>query len=191
MSTISVNLSRRLAEGTQLLPIAKGGCDMTKRMMSMLLLVLVCLAWSSAATAAAKKKGGAPAKTVVLTPDQMQWKEPPQGLPNTQVAVLEGDPAQPGFFVIRLKIPAGSKIPPHVHDNVERVTVISGSVNLAMGSKAENPQVLPTGSYFSIPPRTVHNAWVDQETVLQIATNGPWTFRPVGKPGAGMGDDSR
>lgn len=164
---------------------------MTKKMMTMLLLVLVSLAWNSAATAAADKKGGVPAKTVILTPDQMQWKEPPKGLPNTLVAVLEGDPAKPGFFVIRLKVPAGTKIPPHVHDNVERVTVISGSVNLAMGKKAENPQVLPAGSYFSIPPRTVHNAWVDQETVLQIGTNGPWTFREVGKPGGETGGGSR
>jgi quercetin dioxygenase-like cupin family protein len=155
---------------------------MTKRMLSMLLLALVALAWSSAATAAGKK-GSHPAKKVILTPEQLQWQEPPKGIPHAQVAVLEGDPAKPGFFVIRLKLAAGTKVPPHLHDNVERVTVISGSVNLAMGKKAANPQLLPAGSYFSLPPKTVHNAWVDEETVLQIATNGPWSFHPVGKPG--------
>jgi quercetin dioxygenase-like cupin family protein len=121
------------------------------------------------------------AKNVILTPDEIQWKEGPKALPETKMAVLEGDPGKRGFFVARLKLPAGTKIPPHVHKNMERVTVISGKFNLAMGDKPENPKVLPAGSYFSLPPRTVHNAWADEDTILQISTYGPWTFKLVGK----------
>jgi hypothetical protein len=50
-----------------------------------------------------------------------------------------------------------------------------------MGDKPENPTILQAGSYFSLPPKVVHNAWVDEETVLQISTMGPWTFKMVGK----------
>ena len=48
-----------------------------------------------------------------------------------------------------------------------------------MGDKAENPTLLPAGSYFSLPPGNVHNAWVDEDTIVQIGTTGPWTFKPL------------
>jgi hypothetical protein len=48
-----------------------------------------------------------------------------------------------------------------------------------MGTTQENPVLLPAGSYFSIKPKTVHNAWVDEETVVQISTRGPWTLYTV------------
>ncbi len=127
-----------------------------------------------------KKMAGAMTK-IVLTPDELQWKEGPPALPQAKIAVLEGDPSKRGFFVTRLKLPAGTKIPPHIHKGRERVTVISGKFNLAMGDKPENPVILPAGSYFSLPPHTVHNAWVDEDTVLQISTMGPWTFKPIKK----------
>jgi quercetin dioxygenase-like cupin family protein len=127
------------------------------------------------------KKMARDVEKIVLTPDELQWKEGPKALPNAKIAVLEGDPGKDGFFVMRLKLPAGTKIPVHVHHNRERVTVISGKFYLAMGEKSENPKALLAGSYFSLPPRIVHNAWVDEETVVQISTTGPWTFKPVKK----------
>lgn len=129
----------------------------------------------------AQEKKMAQVERIILTPDEVQWKEGPQALPNAKIAVLEGDPSKSGFFVMRLKLPAGAKIPAHVHKKRERVTVLSGKFNLAMSDKPENPKVLPAGSYFSLPPRIVHNAWVEEETVLQISTEGPWTFKPVKK----------
>lgn len=146
-------------------------------------LVLVSLSMASAAVAA-ERKGTAPAaKQIILTPDQIEWKQGPASLPTTQMAVLEGDPKKPGFFVMRVKLPAGTKIAPHIHENVERVTVISGAMKLAMGTIQDNPVVLPAGSYFALKPKTVHNAWVDEETILQIATRGPWTLKLVKQGG--------
>jgi quercetin dioxygenase-like cupin family protein len=123
---------------------------------------------------AAENKGSA---KIVLTPDQLQWKPGPKELGKAEVAVLDGDPAGKGFFVSRVKLPAGTKLPPHVHPNVERVTVLSGKINLAMGATADNPIVLPAGSYFSLPANTLHNAWTDEETILQISTIGPWSMQ--------------
>jgi quercetin dioxygenase-like cupin family protein len=154
---------------------------MKKKWMSMALLFLVSLVWITAGSAAERKKMTSSTKTIILAPDELQWKEGPASLPEVKMAILDGDPHKRGLFVIRLKLPVGTKIPPHMHDNVERVTVISGKFNLAMGDKPENPRVLPAGSYFSISPQTVHNAWVDEETILQIATMGPWTYKPLKK----------
>ncbi len=127
-----------------------------------------------------KKMAGA-APNIILAPDELQWKAGPPALPGAKIAVLEGDPAKRGFFVMRIKLPSGTKIQPHVHMKRERVTVISGKFNLAMGDKPENPIVLPAGSYFSLSPHTAHNAWVDEETVVQISTTGPWSFKPIQK----------
>lgn len=131
---------------------------------------LVLLIILSAGTEAGEKQKGKSGE-IFLTPDNLKW--------NDGLVVLEGDPKKSGFFVMRLKLPAGSKIAPHMHNIVERVTVISGKLNLAKGEKAENPKVLPAGSYFSFQPGMAHSAGVDVETVVQISTEGPWTFKPL------------
>jgi quercetin dioxygenase-like cupin family protein len=128
---------------------------------------------------AAEKKGVKTVQQVIVMPSEIQWHAGPPAIPGAQMAVLEGDMAKAGFFMARIKLPAGAKIAPHYHGNVERVTVISGTVKLAMGTAQDNPTVLPAGSYFALPPKLVHNAWVDEETVLQIATHGPWTLHTV------------
>ncbi|WP_026841711.1 cupin domain-containing protein [Citrifermentans bremense] len=144
-----------------------------------LVLSVACVSFASVVTAAPKKQTVQPAKQVILAPDQLEWKSGPAELPTSQMAVLDGDPKKSGYFAVRLKLPAGTTIAPHFHEGVERVTVISGTVKLAMGKTPDNPTVLPAGSYFALAPRTVHNAWVDKETVLQIATNGPWSLKLV------------
>lgn len=153
---------------------------MIKRIM---VLSLACVSLASVVAAAPKKQTAAPIKQVILVPDQLEWKSGPKELPTSQMAVLEGDPKKGGYFAVRLKLPAGTTIAPHYHEGVERVTVISGTIKLAMGKTPDNPKVLPAGSYFALEPKTVHNAWVDQETVLQIATIGPWSLKLVDQTG--------
>lgn len=148
-----------------------------------LVLSLACASLASVVTAAPVKQTAQPVKQVILTPDQLEWKAGPAALPTSQMSVLDGDPNKAGYFAIRLKLPAGTTIAPHFHQGVERVTVISGTIKLAMGKTPDNPTVLPAGSYFALAPKTVHNAWVDQETILQIATNGPWTLKLVDQDG--------
>lgn len=154
---------------------------MRQKLIALPLLILVSLLWVTAGPAAEAKKSTTVSQKIVFTPDDLQWKEGPAAIPGTKMAVLEGNPAKAGFFVARLKLPAGTKIPPHIHNNVERVTVISGKLYLAMGDQQQNPSVLPAGSYLSIPQKTVHNAWVEEETVLQLSTFGPWSFKAVKK----------
>lgn len=163
---------------------------MKQKWMVMPLLVLVSLVWISTGSAAQGKKTTHTQKTtkqssastqgankVILTPDELQWKDGPAAIPGSKMAVLEGDPAKSGYFAIRLRIPAGTKVAAHTHGDVERVTVISGKLYMAMGEKQQNPSVLPAGSYFSLPPGTVHNVWVEEESVVQIATLGPWSMK--------------
>ena len=68
-----------------------------------------------------------------VLPATAKWGEFPV-LPGAKIAVLAGNPAQPGLFVYRLLFPANYKVPPHYHPITENVTVISGTVNLGMGA---------------------------------------------------------
>ena len=54
-------------------------------------------------------------------PADLKWKDGPPSLPpGAKIAVLEGDPAKPGPFVFRVKVPDGYKIPPHTHPKPDR-----------------------------------------------------------------------
>lgn len=113
----------------------------------------------------------------MLRPEQLKWQEGPPSLPaGARFVVLEGDPSQEGFFAMRLKLPAGYKIPPHTHPNVERVTVISGTFYLGTGETfdASATVALPAGSYAFMPPGMKHFASARGETEIQLATMGPW-----------------
>ena len=96
--------------------------------------------------------------------------------PGAEAAVLFGDPSKEGFFVLRLKLPEGYSVAPHTHPVDEVLTVISGMFRMGMGETADQrkAQPLPAGSFFALPPGTAHYVFIDEETVVQISTVGPW-----------------
>src|SRR3954452_3006362 len=103
--------------------------------------------------------------------DALKWQDGPPSLPpGAKFAILEGDPAKPGPFVFRVKVPDGYKIPPHTHPKPERVTVISGAFNLGMGDTfdAAKTEALPAGTYGTWPSGMKHFVWVKGETVVQF-----------------------
>jgi quercetin dioxygenase-like cupin family protein len=113
----------------------------------------------------------------VIAPNEVKWGPGPKALPaGAEVAVLFGDPSKEGLFALRLKLPAGYAIAPHTHPAYEVDTVVSGSVNLGMGETADrkSAKAVPAGSFFAMPPGMAHFAYFDEETVLQLTTNGPW-----------------
>jgi hypothetical protein len=118
----------------------------------------------------------------VFAPEQIQWQDGPPSLPaGAKFAILEGDPAKPGYFAMRLQLPDGYQIPPHWHPNVERLTVISGTFNLGMGERFDRSgtQTMPIGTYAFMPPHMEHFAWVNGPTVVQLTTIGPWEINYI------------
>ncbi|WP_233417092.1 cupin domain-containing protein [Halovulum marinum] len=108
---------------------------------------------------------------------QVTFQPGPATLPaGAQIAVLHGNPAEEGPFVIRLKFPAGYVIPPHSHTKEEHVTVISGGFGMGTGGtvdKAKAP-IMASGSFVQIPVGMPHFAWTEEETVVQINAMGPF-----------------
>lgn len=118
----------------------------------------------------------------IFAPGDVKWIEAPKTLPaGAQAAVLFGNPTKKGLFALRLKVPSGYAIPPHTHPGYEVVTVISGAAKLGMGKTADRSatKALPAGSFFALPPGTAHFVYFDDETVVQINTNGPWSIKYV------------
>jgi len=120
---------------------------------------------------------GPSANVLFVTPDKINWKPAPAGLPpGAQVAVLAGDPTSEAPFVLRLKMPDGYKIAPHRHPVTETTTVISGELRVGVGDTWDDRklQSLPPGSMVSIPPLQSHFATAHGETVIQTQGLGPF-----------------
>jgi quercetin dioxygenase-like cupin family protein len=118
---------------------------------------------------------------VMVNADEVKWKEAPPILPGAQISVLYGDPAKDGVFVMRLKFPANYRVPAHTHPVDEIVTVISGEFNIGMGREFDKAQTKPykAGGLVAMPPGTEHFVYTDEETIIQISTQGPWALNFV------------
>src|SRR5688572_1523767 len=92
------------------------------------------------------------AKSIVWGP------APPSMPPGPKVAVLHGDPAKDGYFVMRLKAPDGFKVPPHYHPSDENLTVLQGTFMIGTGDKADAAGLKPLGAgdYMFMPKDTRH-----------------------------------
>jgi quercetin dioxygenase-like cupin family protein len=113
---------------------------------------------------------------------QLEWAPAPNFVPEgAQLSVLSGDPSKDGLYVIRLKMPAGYKIPAHNHPTTEMVTVISGDFHLGMGDKLdeEKSMLLTAGGYAEAPAHMNHYAWANSPTIVQVHGQGPFAITYV------------
>jgi len=138
----------------------------------------------------------APAQDDVKVPDHqfigsddIKWAAGPPSLPaGAHAAILEGNPAKPGPFTMRLKLPAGYKIAPHTHPAIEHVTVLSGTLNIGTGEvlDASKTTALVAGSFVVMQTGVKHFVVCKEEVVLQAHSVGPWGITYVNP-----GDDPR
>ena len=143
-------------------------------------LVLVPLAL--AATLAAPM-ALADAPMPMLTPSDIKWGDAPPVFPKgAKMAVLYGDPSKPGeLFIVRLKMPAGYKIPAHWHPTDENVTVISGTFSMGMGDKLDpaKSKAFPAGSFAVAPAKVNHFAFAKGAAIVEVSAIGPFAMTYV------------
>jgi quercetin dioxygenase-like cupin family protein len=120
-------------------------------------------------------------QVVMLSPDQMKWADGPPTIPGAKSAVIEGNPREAGPFTMRLFLPPGTRIPPHIHGGIEHVTVLFGTFNLGHGQKfdVEKLKALPAGSFVVMPTGHPHFVQIREATVVQLHGLGPWTITYV------------
>jgi len=115
-------------------------------------------------------------KSVVLLPDEMQYKAPPKGKgPHT--VVLYGNPTKPGVFVMRARFPAGYRITPRWRpDEWRTAVVLSGTFYYGVGEQWDESKLkaYPPGTFFAHPSKHPHFAWAkDGDVVVQFTAMGP------------------
>lgn len=112
-----------------------------------------------------------------VTPEAVKW-QPVEGEPEARVAVLYGNPAEAGHFVVRYKLPPSWVGRPHTHGGTELLTVQSGTCHLAHGDvlTREGAQKLQTGSFVAMPAGTKMRGFTGEEgCVVDVQGQGPLT----------------
>jgi len=106
----------------------------------------------------------------------------PGFLPGVKRAVLHGNPAGTGDYVLRLQFPDGYQVPVHWHQKAEHVTVLSGTLNLGMGGDPNgSTRAFTAGDFGYMPGRTPHFARATGVTTVQLHGIGPFQLN-LGTP---------
>ena len=97
--------------------------------------------------------------------------------PGVKIAVLHGNPAGKGDYVLRLRFPAEYKFPVHWHPGGEHLTVLWGTFMLGMGSTNDwtTVRTYSPGDFLYVPSRHSHFGGAGRGvTVIQLNGEGPF-----------------
>lgn len=111
----------------------------------------------------------------IIQPSNIQWKETTE-FPGLKIALVYGDPAKPGLYVMYAKFKPGFMTEPHYHTADRFVTVISGTWWATIGDHetADATTPLTAGSSMLHTAGLVHfDGAKDTSTIVQITGIGP------------------
>ena len=126
-----------------------------------------------------------------IHPEDIVWLSFPAFPPAARLAILVGQPLEASPYVIRVKIPRGTRLMPHRHPEDRVYTVISGVFYIGLGERFDE-QLLkgyPPGCVVVLPGNTWHfHCAKSGEYVTQVNAIGPLGFEyldPVDDPRSG------
>jgi quercetin dioxygenase-like cupin family protein len=111
-----------------------------------------------------------------IYPEDIVWLSFPAFPPAARLAILVGQPLEASPYVIRVKIPRGTRLMPHRHPEDRVYTVISGVFYIGLGERFDE-QLLkgyPPGCVVVLPGNTWHfHCARSGEYVTQVNAIGP------------------
>jgi quercetin dioxygenase-like cupin family protein len=111
---------------------------------------------------------------VRINPDELVYTGGGENAP--AIALIAGDPAKEGFYLLRAKFAPGVMSAPHYHQTDRHVTVISGTWYTGTGREfdRENTVPLEPGSYMMHPAGAIHyDGSRGGEVIVEIKGIGP------------------
>ena len=111
-----------------------------------------------------------------ILPEDIAWRPFPAFPPGARLAVMVGHPSEPGPYVVRVKVPAGTRLMPHKHPEDRIYTVMSGVFYIGLGETFDGDKVsaYPPGSVIVLPGETWHFHWAKSgEYITQVSAIGP------------------
>jgi quercetin dioxygenase-like cupin family protein len=115
-------------------------------------------------------------------PEDIDFEPFPSFPPPARLAVVVGRPAEPGPYVVRVKLPAGVRLMPHRHREDRVYTVISGVFYIGLGEEFDDGKLraYPPGAVIVLPGGTPHFHWAKSgEYVTQVTAAGPISLEYV------------
>ena len=114
--------------------------------------------------------------------EDIKWKPFAAFPPAARIAVLIGDPSKPGPYVIRVKLPDGTKMMPHKHPEDRIYTVLSGVFYIGLGDVFDETGLVAygPGSVVVLPGGQAHFHWAKSgEYITQVTAIGPLGLKYV------------
>jgi quercetin dioxygenase-like cupin family protein len=108
--------------------------------------------------------------------EDVVWRPNPAYPPEVRLAILVGDPTQPGPYLIRVKLPTGVKMMPHKHPEDRIYTVMSGVFYIGLGDAFDESKLTAyaPGSVIVLPGDQPHFHWAKSgEYITQVTAMGP------------------
>jgi len=140
---------------------------MLHRVMKYFVVVSIFFLYSSQSNAAES------AISYSIHDESLEWGPCPEFFPvGCQIAVVHGDPAKPNVDIF-FKVPGNYDFPAHWHTSPERMTLLSGAMDVSY--KGQPTTKLKTGMYAYGPAKAVHEGRCisDVPCVLFIAFEEP------------------
>ena len=82
-------------------------------------------------------------------------------------AVISGDPAQAGTFMIRVELPGGYRLRSYGRPRDENIVVLAGAIEVGM-------RKLPAGSFIRLRANEMRSLSTQSGATLQIFGDGPF-----------------
>jgi len=112
----------------------------------------------------------------IIRSEEVEWKPFASFPPAARLAVLVGDPSKPGPYLIRVRLPAGTKMMPHKHAEDRIYTVISGVFYIGLGEEFDESKLTAhaPGTVLVLPSGQPHFHWAKSgEYITQVSAIGP------------------
>ena len=111
-----------------------------------------------------------------IHPEDIRWQPFAAFPPAARLAILIGDPTKPGPYLIRVRLPAGTKMMPHKHPEDRIYTVLAGVFYIGLGETFDESKLTAygVGSVIVLPGGQPHFHWAKSgEYVTQVTAMGP------------------
>lgn len=112
---------------------------------------------------------------LTVRPENLQWFRPP-GNPALEGAWIIGGDQKSGAYILRVRLAAGGRIPPHTHPDERNSSVLSGTLYVGFGTTFDEAKMIaiPAGGVYVAPANVPHYVWAkDGDAVYQEAGVGP------------------
>lgn len=110
-----------------------------------------------------------------ILPESLRWFSPP-GNPAVRGAWVLGAEHEAGAYLLRVRLAADARLPPHTHPDERHTTVLSGTLYVGFGAAFDPARVVavPAGAVYVVSAGVTHYLWAKGGAVeYQEAGSGP------------------